>query len=111
MPRVSLELAHERRSLCHSLRAEGLSIRQICGRTGLQLRSVQNYLATSPDSSQVDAIAQVLLLKAAPEHKHRGSLELQPMVGGISRRTIEYRIAAAGLARKGVYRQSSRAPY
>ena len=45
MPRVSIELAAERRARVHELRARGLSLREISAQTGLCLASVRNFLA------------------------------------------------------------------
>lgn len=46
MPRVPASVSYQRRLEVHTLRNDkGLSLREICTRTGLQLRSVQNYLA------------------------------------------------------------------
>lgn len=111
MPRVSLELANERRTQVHFLRDRGFSFRRIAGAMGLPVSSVQNYLASVPDAAPAEAVAKVLELKAMPQNAHRGDLELTPMVGSISRKTVQRRIAAAGLARKGVHRSGGRAPY
>lgn len=112
MARVSLELAHTRRTQVHDLRSQGHSIRKIAFALDLPVASVQNYLATPPDVAPSAAIELALTLKAQPENAHRGALEINPMVGLlVSNRTLERRIAAAGLARKGVHRSGARAPY
>lgn len=111
MARISLEAAAQKRQACHDLRSQKRSIRFIASALGLPVSSVQNFLASPPDTSAVDGIAQALALKALPEHKHRGGLELEAMVSGVSRRTISRRVAAAGLAYKGNHRHAKRAPY
>lgn len=112
MARIDLELAYLRRVEAHNLRAQGLSIRAIAAQMDCSIGSVQNFLSVSPDPTQSDAIAQVLALKAEKKNAHRGALELRAMVDtSVSYRTLEKRIAAAGLARKGVHRSASRAPY
>lgn len=110
--RVDLEVAYARRVQAHDLRSQGLSIRKIATAMGCSIGSVQNFLASPPDGSQVDQIAKVLTLKAEQENAHRGSLELKAMTGStLSHATLERRISLAGLARKGVHRLSTRAPY
>lgn len=111
MARVSAELAYERRSRCWELRDQGLSYRAIASALQLPIASVQNYLATPPDSSVVNALARVVELKSRPEHAHRGALELRALAGAdcVSDWSIERRVAH--LARKGIHRSGGRAPY
>lgn len=112
MARVSYELAYARRVQAHALRDAGKSIREISSIMNLPICSVQNYLATLPDSAPVDAIAQVLSMKSERKNAHRGTLELKAMADTtVSHRTLGRRISNAGLAKKGVHRLSTRAPY
>jgi transposase len=61
MPRVSIEVAAERRARVHELRAQGLSLREISVQTGLCLASVRNFLARDPGDSRVDELRAACL--------------------------------------------------
>lgn len=112
MARVSYELAYARRVQAHALRADGLSIRAIAAAMVLPVASVQNYLSSVADAAPVQGIADVIALKSEKMNAHRGPLELRAMSNAcVSARTLSSRIAAAGLARQGAHRSSTRAPY
>lgn len=112
MARIPFELAYARRMQAHALRSEGLSIRAIAAAMVLPVASVQNYLASVADAGPIQGIADVLALKSEKQNAHRGPLELRAMSNApVSSRTLSTRIAAAGLARQGAHRSSTRAPY
>jgi len=97
MARVSIEVAAERRARVHELRAQGLSLREICAQTGLQLRSVQNYLARDPDDPRVDELYAAVAIKAA--NPDLSSREIKDKyVLSVGEATIQRRLSDAGLS-------------
>jgi len=97
MPRVSIELAAERRARVHELRARGLSLRDISAQTGLCLASVRNFLARDPNDSRVDELYAAVAIKAAnPDLSSREIKDKYAL--GVGEATIQRRFADAGLA-------------
>jgi len=97
MPRVSIEVAAERRARVHELRARGLSLRDISAQTGLCLASVRNFLARDPNDSRVDELYAAVAIKAAnPDLSSREIKDKYTL--GVGEATIQRRFADAGLA-------------
>jgi len=97
MPRVSIELAADRRARVHELRARGLSLREISAQTGLCLASVRNFLARDPDDSRVDELYAAVAIKAAnPDLSSREIRDRYAL--GVGEATIQRRFADAGLS-------------
>jgi hypothetical protein len=97
MPRVSIEVAAERRARVHELRAQGLSLREISARTGLCLASVRNFLARDPGDSRVDELHAAVAIKAAsPDLSSREIKDRYAL--GVGEATIQRRFADAGLS-------------
>ena len=97
MPRVSIELAADRRARVHELRAQGLSLREISAQTGLCLASVRNFLARDLGDSRVDELRAAVAIKAAnPDLSSREIKDRYAL--GVGEATIQRRFADAGLS-------------
>jgi len=97
MPRVSIEVAAERRARVHELRAQGLSLREISAQTGLCLASVRNFLARDLGDSRVDELRAAVAIKAAnPDLSSREIKDRYAL--GVGEATIQRRFADAGLS-------------
>ena len=97
MPRVSIEVAAERRARVHELRAQGLSLREICARTGLCYASVHNFLSRDPGDARVDELRAAVAIKAAnPDLSSREIRDKYALTVGEA--TIQRRLSDAGLS-------------
>lgn len=104
MPRIAADKAHSLRAEVHALAARGMGVREIMRAMGFKSpSSVQNYLASAPDAVSPAVVREaVVALKSAPEHRHRGAMELRSMVlashGAAPSETVAERLfSAAGL--------------